>query len=53
MQAVLRLARKMEEKPVEGYTRKECKPGEEAEIDLVMWAKCATQKVDCVKCGRS
>jgi transposase len=32
--AVLRLARKMEEKPVEGYTRKECKPGEEAEIDF-------------------
>jgi len=32
--AVLRLARQIEPKPVEAYTRKECEPGEEAEIDF-------------------
>ncbi len=32
--SVLRLARKIEPKEVETYTRKECQPGEEAEIDF-------------------
>jgi transposase len=32
--SVLRLARQIDPKPVETYTRKECEPGEEAEIDF-------------------
>ena len=32
--SVLRLARQIDPKPVEAYTRKECEPGEEAEIDF-------------------
>lgn len=32
--SVLRLARQIDPKPVEAYTRKECQPGEEAEIDF-------------------
>ena len=32
--SVLRLARQMDPKPVEAFTRKECEPGEEAEIDF-------------------
>jgi transposase len=32
--SVLRLARQIEPKPVETYVRKECQPGEEAEIDF-------------------
>lgn len=32
--SVLRLARRIAPKPVEAYTRKECQPGEEAEIDF-------------------
>jgi transposase len=32
--SVLRLARQMDPKPVETYTRKECEPAEEAEIDF-------------------
>ena len=32
--SVLRLARKIAPKPVETYTRKECAPGEEAELDF-------------------
>jgi transposase len=32
--SVLRLARQIAPKPVETYTRKECQPGEEAEIDF-------------------
>lgn len=32
--SVLRLARQIAPKPVEAYTRKECEPGEEAEIDF-------------------
>jgi transposase len=32
--SVLRLARQIAPKPVEAYTRKECQPGEEAEIDF-------------------
>jgi transposase len=31
---VLRLARQIVPKPVEAFTRKECQPGEEAEIDF-------------------
>jgi transposase len=32
--SVLRLSRQIDPKPVETYTRKECQPGEEAEIDF-------------------
>jgi transposase len=32
--SVLRLARQVDPKPVETFTRKECEPGEEAEIDF-------------------
>ncbi|TLN16189.1 IS21 family transposase, partial [bacterium] len=32
--SVLRLARQIDPKPVEAYVRKECQPGEEAEIDF-------------------
>jgi hypothetical protein len=32
--SVLRLARQIAPKPVEAFTRKECQPGEEAEIDF-------------------
>ena len=32
--SVLRLARQIDPRPVETYTRKECQPGEEAEVDF-------------------
>jgi len=32
--SVLRLARQIAPKPIEAFTRKECKPGEEAEVDF-------------------